>query len=340
MAVPLVSVLLPAYNAAATLTEALESLQVQTLDDFEVVAVDDGSSDRTGDLLEGWRSRDPRLRPVRLEHQGLVGALACGLRECRGRYVARMDADDLAHPQRLAEQVLLLESRPEISVVGSLVETFPRQSVGQGFLLYEEWLNHLVTDADIRREIFIESPIPHPSAMVRRQEILDLGGYQERGWPEDYDLWLRYAAADRVFAKVPRVLLYWREHPSRLTRTDGRYSVENFLRAKAHYLLHGPLRQRDAVFVWGAGKTGRRLSKHLLRGGCPLAAFVDVDPDKIGGRLRGIAVVGAADLPALWRQARRPLLLAAVSSRGARSLIRQELARQGLVEGEDYWCAA
>jgi glycosyltransferase involved in cell wall biosynthesis len=225
---------MPAYNAAATLAAALESLRVQTLDGFEVVAVDDGSNDDTGRILEAWQPLEPRLRPFRLAHQGLIGALNHGLQQCRGRYIARMDADDLCHPHRLQEQVRLLEEHPEVSVAGSLVETFPREQVGQGFRLYEEWLNRLVTDADIRREIFIESPIPHPSAMLRRQEILELGGYEERGWPEDYDLWLRYAAAGRVFAKVPQVLLYWREHPARLTHTDSRYSVENFLRAKAH----------------------------------------------------------------------------------------------------------
>lgn len=340
MPAPLVSVLMPAYNAAATLAAALESLRVQTLDDFEVVAVDDGSNDDTGRILEAWQPLGPRLRPFRLAHQGLIGALNHGLQQCRGRYIARMDADDLCHPHRLQEQVRLLEEHPEVSVAGSLVETFPREQVGQGFRLYEEWLNRLVTDADIRREIFIESPIPHPSAMLRRQELLDLGGYEERGWPEDYDLWLRYAAAGRVFAKVPQVLLYWREHPARLTHTDSRYSVENFLRAKAHYLLQGPLRQRDAVFVWGAGKTGRRLSKHLIRGGCCLAAFVDIDPGKIGKRLRQVPIADASELPHLWQQARRPLLLAAVSSRGARALIRQEMARLGLAEGADFLCVA
>jgi hypothetical protein len=251
-----------------------------------------------------------------------------------------LDADDRSHPERLAEQVRLLTERPEVSVAGSLVETFPRSEVGEGFRLYEEWLNGLVTHADICREIFVESPIAHPSAMLRLEELRALGGYEDRGWPEDYDLWLRYHAAGRTFAKVPRVLLYWREHPQRLTHTDGRYAVENFLRAKAHYLVRGPARDRDAVFVWGAGKTGRRLSKHLIRNGCQPTAFVDIAPDKIGKTLRGAPVVRPEDLPARWRSARRPLLLAAVSSRGARRLIRQELARIGLTEGTDFLCVA
>jgi glycosyltransferase involved in cell wall biosynthesis len=340
MATPLVSVLMSAYNAAATLEATLQSLQAQTLDDFEVVAVDDGSADATRKILETWQKNFPPLRLIAAEHRGLIPALNQGLGLCRGRFVARMDADDLAHPQRLEKQVLLLEQQPDISVVGSLVETFPREDVREGLRIYEEWLNQLVSHEDISREIFIESPIANPSAMVRRREILELGSYCDHGWPEDYDLWLRYFVAGRRFAKVPEVLLSWREHPQRVTHTDSRYSVENFLRAKAFYLIQGPLRENRDLIVWGAGKTGRRLSKHLIRGGHTPQAFVDIAAAKIGKSLRGVPIIGVSELPALWRQLECPVLLAAVASRGARALIRAELARLQLVEARDFWCVA
>ena len=94
------------------------------------------------------------------------------------------------------------------------------------------------------------------------------------------------------------------------------------------------------MLMWGAGKTGRRLSKHLIRGGCAPRAFIDIDPSRIGSTLRGIPIVGPAELPALWARWERPVLLSAVASRGARTLIRQQLAEFGLVEARDYWCAA
>jgi NADH/NAD ratio-sensing transcriptional regulator Rex len=142
------------------------------------------------------------------------------------------------------------------------------------------------------------------------------------------------------FAKVPAVLLHWRDHPRRLTRTDSRYSVENFLRAKSHYLLQGPLRERDAVFLWGAGQMGRRLAKHLERAGAPLKAFIDIDPRKIGRERRGCPIVAPEALLELWQQHRHPVLLACVGSRGARELIRQQLRAAGLREGADWWAAA
>ena len=341
MSDPLVSVLLPIFNAEDTVEAALRSLSAQSLTDFEIVAVDDGSSDRTARLLAEYAADESRLRVIRADHAGLIDALNLGLTHCRGRLVARMDADDIALPGRLALQAEFLDRHPEVSIVATAMEiTSPSGEVGEGFRIYGEWQNGLITHDDICREIFIESPITHPTVVLRRDELAELGAYQDRGWAEDYDLWLRYYAAGKRFAKIPEVLLQWREHPQRLTRTDSRYSVENFLRAKAHYLLAGPLRDRDALFVWGAGRTGRRLSKHLIRGGRTPEFFIDIAPDRIGGTLRRVPVIGPEDLADHWNEHRSPILLAAVASRGARALIRNELDRQGLTETEDFLCVA
>ena len=337
---PRVSVLMPVYNEASTLDEALTSVLEQSVESLEVVAVDDVSTDESAKVLRSWASRDARVRPIFAEHGGVVAAPNLGLASCRGEYVARMDADDLMHPQRLQKQLELLENDPQLSVASCLVETFADLGVGAGMRIYEQWLNSLVEHDDIVREIFIESPIANPTSMMRRSELQALGGYQDRGWPEDYDLWLRYYLAGKRFAKVPEVLFYWREHEDRVTHTDSRYSVDNFLRTKAHYLIEGPLKERDGLIVWGAGKTGRRLSKHLQRGGAQPDVFVDITPKKIGGQLRGAPVVGPDDLMDWWRRFKRPVLLSAVASRGARALIREQLRGWDLTEGEDFWCVA
>ena len=225
-------------------------------------------------------------------------------------------------------------------MVGSLVEGFPPEQVGEGFSLYYDWLNSLINHDDITREIFVESPLANPCAAFRKTWIKKVGGYQDHGWPEDYDLWLRLYLAEARFAKIPEVLLEWREHPDRLTHSDSRYSVENFLRAKAHYLAKGPARDRDAVFVWGAGMTGRRLSKHLVREGLPLVGFIDVDPKKIGGTRRGKPILTAGVLLKIWKQYNNPILITAVRARKAGPLIRANLEELGLIEGADWWAAA
>ena len=333
---PTISILLPVYNAAETLVDCLDSLQNQTFQDYEIVAVDDGSLDAGPEILASYSEKDPRIRILHQEHQGIIPALNSGLGACTAPFVARMDADDRAHPDRLIEQYALLAGRPDLALVSCLVEGFPVEDVRGGFRVYLEWLNALITHEEIQREIFIESPLPHPSVMFRKDLVLEVGGYQERGWPEDYDLWLRMSQAGMRFEKVPAVLLRWRERPDRLTRTDSRYSLENFLRVKAHYLEKGPLSDRDAVIIWGAGMMGRRISKHLVRAGVPLAAFVDIDPRKIGNTRRGKPIVPPEALLDWWSRYKAPVLLAAVGARGARTLIRERLNKMDLVEGVDW----
>lgn len=337
---PAVSVLLPCYNAQITLLEALRSLSSQSMHNFEIVAVDDGSTDATPQILAAFAAGDERLRVIRQPHAGIIPALTAGLASCRSEIIARMDADDRCHPQRLARQLTFLQDHPDIAIVGCRVNAYPPGQVAQGFQIYLEWQNSLLTDGDIRREMFVESPLAHPSVMIRRAWLENSGGYQEHGWAEDYDLWLRLYLAGAHFAKLPEALLDWREHPERLTRRDPRYSLENFLRAKAHYLVRGPLANRQAVFIWGAGMTGRRLSKHLLRQEARLVAFLDIDPHKIGRLRRGLPVLSAEELPVHWSQSPNPALLVAVGARGARPLIRERLAEFGLAEGQEWWFAA
>jgi GT2 family glycosyltransferase len=221
-----------------------------------------------------------------------------------------------------------------------LVEGFPEEAVGEGFRLYLEWSNRLVASEAIARELFTESPLVHPSVMIRRSWLERVGGYQDHGWPEDYDLWLRMYLAGTCFAKIPEVLFYWREHAVRLTRIDDRYSALNLTRIKAHYLLKGPLRDRNAVIVWGAGKGGRLISRYLLEERAPLVAFVDIDPSKIGRTRHGIPIIAPEDLKDWWQKSDHPAVLAAVGSRGARALIRDRLTDLELVEGSDWWAVA
>ncbi len=337
---PLVSILMPCYNAEETLEESLASITNQTLSDFEIVTVDDGSTDSTVTTLTEWSRRERRLKVYTQHHQGIVKTLAAGLELCKAPYIARMDADDRAHPERLERQVNYLNDHSEVALVACRVAGFPPHQVRQGFSVYLDWQNALMTDEEIRREIFVESPIAHPSVTIRRTWLTKVAGYQDFGWAEDYDLWLRLYLAGAKFAKLPEVLLEWRERPQRLTRTDSRYSLENFLRAKAFYLAKGPLVDREAVIIWGAGMMGRRLCKQLQRHNVPLVAFIDIDPRKIGRTRRGLPVIPAESLPEWWNRYRKPILLAAVGARGARALIRQRLSEMGFTEGLDWWSTA
>jgi glycosyltransferase involved in cell wall biosynthesis len=323
-------------DARATLEECLGSLRAQELTDHEVVAVDDGSHDGSRDLLDAAARRDPRVRVLDNPGRGLVAALNAAAAAARAPLLARLDADDRADPRRLALQAARLQAVPELSILGTGVRLFGAERPNAGMRAYVAWLNGLREHADIVRDIWVESPLAHPSVMLRAAVLRTLGGYREVDGPEDYDLWLRAHGAGVRFASLPEVLLDWRDGPSRLSRTDGRYAPERFRAVKIEALERGPLRGRGVV-LWGAGPIGKGWAKALQERGHPVLAFVEVAARKVGERIHGAPVVGVSEASSV---APRALHLAAVGQPGARARIRAEAASQGLVDGEDLLAVA
>jgi glycosyltransferase involved in cell wall biosynthesis len=342
VAAPLVSVLLPYRDAAESVELAMGSVLSQRGVDaaaIEVVCVDDGSRDAGPELVRRVAADDARVLPVSARGRGIVDALTTGLEVCRGELIARMDADDISLSDRFSRQIALLRADQRLGAAGTRVEAFvagsPAGEIGEGLRLYLEWQNAVVTPEDHQREIFVESPLCHPSVMLRRSALEAVGGWRETTWAEDYDLWLRLHAAGYRLAKVPEVLLRWRHRGGRLTFSDPRYHVSRFLEAKGHYLAPRLVASARPVAVWGAGPTGRRLARALEKGGVHARLFVDIDPRKIGRRARGAPIVSPA---ALHRG--EHTVVVAVGARGARELVRRQLALRGFIEGDDYICAA
>ncbi len=337
---PAVSVLLPARDAVRTVERAVRSMLEQTFRKLEVVAVDDGSIDGTGDVLARLASEDARVRIVRGEGRGIVAALNLGLSHCTAPLIARMDADDESLPRRVERSVEALERSPSLAGIGTQVELFREdRPVSPNLQLYAAWLNGM-TDADrLFRERFIESPLCHPSTTLRASAIRDVGGWPEGPWPEDYALWLRLLDAGHRLACVPEVLFRWRDHDQRLTRTDGRYSEDAFRALKALHLAspRGPLRN-GRCRIWGAGAIGLRLARELRLHGVHVERLYDVALGKIGQTIDGSRVES-------WEALSPPRaddahLLAAVGAKGAREQIRTALVRLGYVEGEHFTCVA
>ncbi len=331
---PGISVLLPCYNADRFLGEALRSLQLQTFADFEIIAIDDGSTDGTLELLRDAAASEPRLRLISAEHRGLVATLNEGLRAARGDLIARFDADDLAHATRFERQIALLEAGTELAACGTGVRYFPLEQVRAGARAYEEWINTLQAPSEVARDMFVECPIAHPTLMVRAEALRAVGGYRDNGWPEDYDLILRLFTAGHPLANVPEVLHHWRERADRLSRTDERYSLNAFRRCKVHYLKESLLRGR-AVVICGAGPVGKEFARELQTQGVEVRAFVDVDPRKVGQRPHGTTVLPLSKLPRGG-----VFTVAAVAAPRARQQIRAELVARGLEELSEFCAVA
>jgi glycosyltransferase involved in cell wall biosynthesis len=309
---------------------------LQTFRDFEVVAVNDGSTDETGDILHDWAAGDPRVRVIHLDGAGLAGALQVGAEACRGELIARVDADDITHPRRFSEQLALLSTRPRLAAVGTQIRYFPHENVGWGARRYQRWLNGLSEPESLARDVFVECPIAHPTLTIRRSAFVEVGGYRVNGWPEDYDLMLRLYRAGAQLANVPRVLHFWRERDRRASRNDPRYSNEAFRRCKVHYLRKTCLDGHTAVNIWGAGRVGKDFARTLLDEGLELKAFFDIDPRKIGQEIYGAPVRDAA----AFNRHRFTYIVVAVGAAGARDLIREWLDAAGFREPDDYRCVA
>ncbi len=323
---------MPLRNEEKFLKAAIASIRAQSFTEWELVAVDDGSTDGTAGILAS-ASADKRIKVLQNSGNGLVPALNTGLSECRGSFIARMDGDDISHPERLTKQLEVFAAKPETGLVASSFRHFPRKELKIGMLAYEEWQNSLTSHENIMADIFVESPFVHPGVMFRKEIVDRLGGYRDLGWAEDYDLWLRMAGAGVLFTKTEEPLIFWRDRPQRATRTMDEYSTDAFRRCKAHHLRSGFLKGSTDVILAGAGKEGRAWQRILAETGIKVSRWIDVDRKKRGRMLHGAEICGPDDI-----SPNAGKMLVTVGTRGARTGIRDWASGAGFAEGADFIC--
>lgn len=235
---------MPVYNAAGTVAQAINSLLRQTHGDFEIVVVDDGSTDESPAIVGG--TKDPRLRLFRNDHRGLVGALCFGCAQARGKYIARLDADDAAQEQRIAAQVMHLEGHQEIGVLGTWATVETDDGTMQIF-------DPPTTDSALRRYLLWDNPFIHSSVMFRSAAYKDAGGYTE-GPNEDYRLWIGMARFCKL-AVLPETMVTHRVRDDSLSREmPRRRALQARLRCQWEAATTlGPWRAALPALAIGAG---------------------------------------------------------------------------------------
>lgn len=332
---PRISILMPVRNEERYLHAALNSLYRQTLAEWELLVVDDGSSDATASILAQAARSDERVRVIRRTGGGLVAALNAGLEACRGPLLARMDGDDICHPRRLELQANYLDAHPDTGLVACGFRHFPRTGLKRGMLAYETWQNALTAQRRIMHDLYVESPFVHPGIMTRRIILEQLGGYRDCDWAEDYDLWLRMAAAGIRFARLPGTLFFWRDHPERATRTMDAYASQSLRCCKFHHLRQGFLKGASEVVIAGAGLEARAWQRLLFAEGVGVSHWLDIDPRKVGRILHGAPIVRPEELDLAGRK-----MITAIGLRGARDQFRSVAGGLGWEEGVDFVCVA
>ncbi|MCP4093350.1 MAG: glycosyltransferase family 2 protein [Planctomycetes bacterium] len=332
---PKVSVLVAAFDAAASIVACLTSIQRQSFEDWQCVVVDDGSTDGTAALVQELAALDPRLQLLQRPHQGVVTARNVGIDLCRGEFIAIMDADDFMLPERLAAQLQAFEQTPSLAAVGTKVCYLPRTAVSPGRLEYERWLNSQRSADDLRRERYIEMPVGHPTLMLRASALKVLR-YRDMGWPEDWDLLLRLFDLGAEVGIVPQVLHHWQLDESSLSQHSPSYTIEAFACCRANFLADGFLRDVEHYALMGYGNTGKRLRKDLRALGKHCHLISELHPARIGQVIDGAPVVHHDEL----QDHSIEKMLISVAGMEERESIRKLLKLVDLVEEVDFIFAA
>ena len=327
-----VSVVMPVYNTESTVLQTLESLRAQTFLSMEIVVINDGSTDGTLELLR----QQPDIKLLDHSHRGIAPALNDGLAAATGDYIARMDADDLCHPNRIEQQASFLDAFPEIGIVGCRVGFGGDREKQAGYAAHVDWINEQITPDAIALNRFVESPFAHPSVMFRRELFEQFGAYRDGPFPEDYELWLRWMANGSKAGKVDRELVTWNDPPNRLSRTDERYSIDAFYETKAEYLskwLEKNNPHHPNIIVWGAGRVTRKRTAILEQYGIRITQYIDIKPRRLNC---GTPVILPNEIP----DPDTCFVLPMAGTRGVRELTRNFLKERGFTEGVNCIFAA
>ena len=240
MILPDISIILPAYNASMYLREAIDSVLAQSFRNFELIIINDGSTDNTKEIIHSFN--DPKIVCIdNIENKGLIYSLNAGISMAKGKYIARMDADDYCVPERLYLQKQLLDQNPEVAFTAGWISFMNEKSVITGYWPLDRSTN---TGRSIKRTLLSENCIAHPTVMGRKEIFQQYQYKADQKNLEDYDLWLRVMADGLRIEKVKAVVLHYRIHKASVTETSLKRSNFFFMHFQCkRRILSGQIRK-------------------------------------------------------------------------------------------------
>lgn len=323
---------MPVKNAGLYLEDCIVSIQSQTEANWELIAVNDGSTDNSEDILNWFRSVDERIQYVNNKGKGIIDALKNGYAESHGGLIHRMDADDLMVTEKLALLKVKLLTVGEGHVATGKVEYFAEDGVNEGYLKYQDWLNELCETNSHWKELFKECVIASPNWMMYRSDFEKCGSFNSEIYPEDYDLVFRMYQAGIKVACVNSITHLWRDHQERSSRNDDNYVAFTFFEIKLRYFLSLKYDSNRPLSVWGAGKKGKDLAKKLQAQNVPFT-WVSNNPNKHGKEIYDQLMESFESISTKDN----PQIIVTVALRDAKTEIIAFLEKQNLKEGEDFF---
>ena len=328
-----VSIIMAAKDTGLYIKECLDSILSQTYSHWELVAINDHSSDRTPEILEEYAKLDDRIKLIHSKRHKLIPALKEGYEHVTGELINRMDSDDKMPYDKLEALVEEWKQYGKGHIIAGGTEHFVDEGeVGEGFRKYEEWLNKVARSSSHYQEIYQECVIPSHSWMLHKEDMDLVDAFNPEVYPEDYDLCFRFYRAGLKVIGIDKVLHYWRDRSDRISRTWEEYKDNRYYDLKLRYFYEIDRDSSRPLVVWGAGRNGKDLVKKILERESSLQWVCD-NEEKVGKDIYDIRMREVQYI----KELQNPQILIAVTSRGEKEKIRAELLSWHKQPVKDFW---
>ncbi|MBT8244223.1 MAG: glycosyltransferase family 2 protein [Winogradskyella sp.] len=287
MAQALVSILTPFKNVSNYVEDCLDSILKQSYTNWELIIINDHSTDNSNEIVEKYAEKDSRLKLFKNTGNGIIEALRYAFLNSSGSYITRMDSDDIMTENKLEVMVNQLEEYGKKHVALGLVKYFSDTGISNGYAKYETWLNKLTKTGKNYTEIYKECVIASPCWMLHREDLVACDAFNPNRYPEDYDLTFRFYEYGYKCIPNDHLLHYWRDYSTRTSRTHEHYAQNYFLDIKLHYFLKLDYNSSRPLTIWGAGFKGKTIAKKLVENKIDFHWICD-NKNKIGKDIYGV----------------------------------------------------
>jgi glycosyltransferase involved in cell wall biosynthesis len=281
----MISIVMPMRNAMPYLNECIESIINQTYTNWELVIVNDHSTDDSFEVLQNYINQDYRITVINATGKGIIDALRLAYSKTNGTYISRMDADDIMPPKKLELMRNKLIEFPNAVATGHI--KYIGKNLRDGYKNYEIWMNTMMDDNSHYAQIYRECVIPSPAWMIKRELFDQIDGFNPNMYPEDYDLTLRMYEANIPVKAVKELVHIWRDYQERTSRNDPNYAFNTFEVLKTQYFLKINYDSTKTLVLWGGGKKGKNIAKLLIKHKIPFV-FACNNHKKINQEIYGM----------------------------------------------------
>ena len=323
---------MPVRNASAYLEECLQSIISQTEKQWELLAVNDHSTDNSFEILQTHASKDDRIKVFQNDGKGIIPALQLALKNSNGQFITRMDADDIMLLEKLVRLKNQLLKKGKGHICTALVEYISETPLGDGYKKYQSWLNKLTSKNENFSDIYKECVIPSPCWMVFREDLLQCDAFDSKIYPEDYDLVFRFYKNGLKVTSVLEPLHQWRDYVERSSRTDPNYADQSFLDLKVKYFQELDFDKNRDLVLWGAGKKGKYLARQFQDKSIPFH-WISNNERKTGLSISGTIL---EDIEVL-KSISNPQIIIAVAAPNDQKEIENFLKKSNFEKGDHFY---